>query len=192
MSSALDLLTDACVGLPVRIQKMFGGHGFFAPNGGMFAGLVTDDQVMLKLADERARADLVSIGGHAWVYEGKGKAMTMSTWIIVPASFYDDQELFNAWARRAHALVPPKKVAGKKKAVPGPKVEKPKQAAAPKRTKAPSTPARTAPQPKRASASKRAKAPSTPARAAPQPKRASASKRAKAARTRGRTSARRG
>lgn len=115
MSSALDLLTDACVGLPVRIQKMFGGHGFFAPNGGMFAGIVTDDAVMLKLEDEAAKAELVALGGHAWVYQGRDKPMTMASWIIVPESFYDDQELFSAWARRAHTLVPPKKLSAKKK-----------------------------------------------------------------------------
>jgi DNA transformation protein and related proteins len=87
---------------------MFGGHGFFAPNGGMFAGIVTADEVILKLADEAARTELIAAGGHPWVYEGKGQAMTMKEWIVVPDGFYDDPELFAAWAKRAHRLVPPK------------------------------------------------------------------------------------
>lgn len=128
MSSALDVLTDACVGLPVRIQKMFGGHGFFAPNGGMFAGILSDHEAMLKLVDEGAREELIAAGGRPWVYDGKGKPVTMASWIVVPESFFDDQEAFSAWARRAHALVPPKKVTTKRA---------PKKAEAPATTPAP-------------------------------------------------------
>lgn len=130
MSSALDLLTDACVGLPVRVQKMFGGHGFFAPNGGMFAGIVTDDAIMLKLEDPIAKAELIGLGGHAWVYQGRDKPMTMASWIIVPESFYDDQELFSGWAKRAHALVPPKKLSAKRPT----KSAEPKKPAEPKKS----------------------------------------------------------
>jgi TfoX/Sxy family transcriptional regulator of competence genes len=108
MSRSFELLSDACAGVPHTPRKMFGGHGFFAPNGGMFAGIVTDDEVILKLADEAARTELIAAGGHPWVYEGKGQAMTMKEWIVVPDGFYDDPELFAAWAKRAHRLVPPK------------------------------------------------------------------------------------
>lgn len=109
MSSSLDLLLDACRELPVVTRKMFGGHGVFAPNGGMFAGIVTDDEVILKLVHGPARDELIALGGHPWVYDGQGKAMTMSEWIVVPQNFYDDPELFMTWAARAHALAPPKK-----------------------------------------------------------------------------------
>jgi TfoX/Sxy family transcriptional regulator of competence genes len=120
MSSALDLLTDACADLVFSARKMFGGHGFFAPNGGMFAGIVTDDQIIFKLADEKARAELVAAGGHPWVYTGQKSPMTMAQWIVVPERFYDDQELFSGWAKRAHALVPAKvvKVPAKKRTPP--------------------------------------------------------------------------
>ena len=100
----------------MTVRKMFGGHGFFAPNGGMFAGIVTDDEVILKLADEKARSELIAIGGHPWTYEGKGKPMTMQEWIVVPESFYDDHDLFSTWAKRAHRLVPPKRPASGAKA----------------------------------------------------------------------------
>jgi DNA transformation protein len=108
MSRSLDLLTEACGSLPRTVRRMFGGYGFFAPNGGMFAGIVTDDEVILKLEEEAARRDLLAEGGHAWVYQGRDRPMTMSSWIVVPEAFYDDPEQFGAWARRAHALVPAK------------------------------------------------------------------------------------
>ncbi len=108
MSRSLDLLTEACAGLPMTIRKMFGGHGFFAPNGGMFAGIVTDDEVIFKLADDQARAELEADGGRAWTYTGKDKPMTMREWIVVPQYFYDDMDTFAAWAKRAHRLVPGK------------------------------------------------------------------------------------
>lgn len=108
MSSALELLREVCSGLPHVERAMFGGHGFFAPNGGMFAGIVTDDEVIFKLADETARAGLISEGGHAWQYRGRGSTMTMGQWIVVPDHFYDDLEVFAEWAKKAHALVPAK------------------------------------------------------------------------------------
>lgn len=108
MSRALDLLTDACVGLPVTVRKMFGGHGFFAPNGGMFAAIVTDDEVILKLVRGAARDELIALGGHPWVYDGSGRQMTMAEWIVIPEAFYDAQELLSEWAARAHTLVPAK------------------------------------------------------------------------------------
>lgn len=115
MSTALDLLTDACVGLPHTTRKMFGGHGFFAPNGGMFAGILSDTEVMLKLVEGPARTELIGLGGHPWTYLGQAKPMTMAQWIVVPEAFFDDPELFATWAKRAHALVPPKKASAPKR-----------------------------------------------------------------------------
>src|SRR5215813_13631143 len=106
MSRSLELLTDACAGLPTTAKKMFGGHGFFAPNGGMFAGIVTDDEVIFKLVVGPLRDALITLGGHPWVYDARGKAMTMNEWIVVPERFYDDPELLADWAAKAHAAVP--------------------------------------------------------------------------------------
>lgn len=124
----IDLLEDACATLPHTTRAMFGGHGLFAPNGGMFAGIVTDDEIVLKLADEGAREELVALGGHAWVYDGK---MTMKEWIVVPERFYDEPQTLAAWARRAHALAPPKGAKGAKRAA------APARKAAAKRTPSP-------------------------------------------------------
>jgi colicin import membrane protein len=108
MGRALELLTDACAALDATARKMFGGHGFFAPNGGMFAGIVTDDEVILKLVEGPLRDELIGLGGHPWTYEGHGRPMTMKQWIVVPERFYDDPELLAEWAAKAHAAVPAK------------------------------------------------------------------------------------
>ncbi|MBX7115301.1 MAG: TfoX/Sxy family protein [Myxococcaceae bacterium] len=117
MSRSLELLNDACAPLKVNARKMFGGHGFFAPNGGMFAGIVTDDEVIFKLVLGPLRDELIDLGGHPWVYQGRGKAMTMHEWIVVPERFYDDPELLAQWAAKAHAAVPGKTMKAKKATV---------------------------------------------------------------------------
>ncbi len=117
MSRSLELLTDACASLPVTVRRMFGGHGFFAPNGGMFAGIVTDDEVIFKLVSGPLRDELIAIGGRAWVYDGHRKPMTMHEWIVVPERFYDDPELFAEWAAKAHAAAPAKKLKAKARAL---------------------------------------------------------------------------
>ncbi len=111
--SNLDLLEDACDALPHTTKRMFGGHGLFAPNGGMFAGIVTDDQIMLKFADEPLRDELIALGGEPWAYTEK---MTMREWIVIPDDFYDEPAHLAEWARRAHAIAPPPKPKSKKKA----------------------------------------------------------------------------
>lgn len=130
MASSLDILTEACEALRPVIQKMFGGHGFFAPNGGMFAGIVTDDAIVLKLEDGPARDELLRLGGRPWTYTGQSKPMTMQNWIVVPEEFYDDYELLGAWARRARDLAPPKKAKTSSKA--STKKKTAKKAVAPK------------------------------------------------------------
>lgn len=124
MSRALDLLTEACTSLPHTPRKMFGGHGFFAPNGGMFAGIVTDDEVILKLVMGPLRDELIALGGHPWVYDGMKKPTTMKEWIVVPERFYDDGELLATWAAKAHRAVPAKAAKTKKKKKPGTKTKK--------------------------------------------------------------------
>lgn len=156
----IDLLEDACAKLPHTTRRMFGGHGLFAPNGGMFAGIVTDDEIVFKLAEEGPRSELIALGGHPWVYQGK---MTMKDWIVIPERFYDEPHELTAWAKRAHAIAPGKVV--KPKAAKAPKdanVAKGAKAASPPTSKASPkkpTPAKTAP-------------PKAPAKKAP-PKKAS-------------------
>jgi TfoX/Sxy family transcriptional regulator of competence genes len=124
MSRSLELLTDASVTLPHTVKKMFGGFGFFAPNGGMFAGIVTDDEIIIKLLDGPAKTQLISEGGHAWVYDGSKKPMTMRDWIVVPESFYDDSDALRKWLTKAQQLVPAKVVKPKSSATQPPKTAK--------------------------------------------------------------------
>jgi TfoX/Sxy family transcriptional regulator of competence genes len=116
MSRSLELLTEACAALKMTPRKMFGGHGFFAPNGGMFAGIVTDDEVIFKLVEGPLRDELIALGGHPWVYQGRDREMTMKDWIVVPEGFYDDAELLAQWAGKAHGAVPAKQLKAKKSA----------------------------------------------------------------------------
>jgi TfoX/Sxy family transcriptional regulator of competence genes len=118
MSRSLELLTEACASLSMTTRKMFGGHGFFAPNGGMFAGIVTDDEVIFKLVMGPLRDELIALGGKPWTYTGMGKPTTMQEWIVVPERFYDDAELLAEWAAKAHGVAPAKKAAKAKKPTP--------------------------------------------------------------------------
>jgi TfoX/Sxy family transcriptional regulator of competence genes len=109
MSRSLEIMGEACTGLVMVVKRMFGGHGFFAPNGGMFAGIVTDGAIVVKLARGGARDELMALGGHPWTYDGKGEPITMQEWIVIPDSFYDDTDTLHGWLTRAHAIVAPKK-----------------------------------------------------------------------------------
>lgn len=110
----VDILEDACAALPHTTRAMFGGHGLFAPNGGMFAAVVDDDRIALKLPEAADAEAFRAMGGEPWVYDGK---MTMNGWLVVPDDLYDDPRGLAEWARRAHATAKP----GKKKAAKGAK-----------------------------------------------------------------------
>lgn len=143
MSGNLGTLEDACRRLRHTTRSLFGGHGLFAPNGGMFAAVVDEDRIILKFADEPARNGLVALGGEAWTYAGK---MTMREWILIPDGMYDDGELLEQWAARAHALAP-----AKKKKAPAKKGSASKKAAVSKKA----TPARKKAAPKKAAVRRR-------------------------------------
>lgn len=107
--AASEILDEACAKLPHTKRAMFGGFGYFAPNGGMFAGIVDEDAIVLKFADEDLRASFEKVGGKAWVYKGKQGSMTMKEWILVPADLYDEPRTLAGWAAKAHAAAPAKK-----------------------------------------------------------------------------------
>jgi TfoX/Sxy family transcriptional regulator of competence genes len=119
---SLDLLEDACAKLPHSTRAMFGGHGLFAPNGGMFAGIVDDDRIVLKLEEGTPEHDAFkAAGGKPWSYQGKPAAsaraktdrsssgMTMKEWLLVPDAMYDEPRALAEWAAKAHRIVPAKK-----------------------------------------------------------------------------------
>ena len=102
----LPLLEDALAGLPHTRRAMFGGHGAFAPNGGMFAAIVDDDRIALKLPRQEDWDGFLAEGGEPWVYDGR---VSMASWAVVPDSLYDEPRRLAEWARRAHATAVPSK-----------------------------------------------------------------------------------
>lgn len=130
---SLDLLEEACARLPHATRAMFGGHGLFAPNGGMFAGIVDDDRMVLKLEDPDAAAAFAEEGGRPWTYRDR---MTMRAWLLVPDALYDDPGRLEAWARRAHALAKPSAKKARTPKAPAAKAPPAKRAAARRPAKA--------------------------------------------------------
>ena len=142
----VDILEDACAALPHTTRSMFGGHGLFAPNGGMFAAVVDDDRIALKMSEDADFEAFRAAGAEPWVYDGK---TTMRGWLVVPDDLYDDPRGLAEWARRAHATAKPgKKKAAKKSAAkkgPAGKAAKaPSKKAAPKKGASKKAPAKKA------------------------------------------------
>lgn len=111
--SALPILEDACEGVPHTRRAMFGGHGFFAANGGMFAAVVDEDRIALKLPRPEDHEAFLAEGAKPWVYQER---MAMARWLVVPDAFYDEPRRLADWARRAAATAEPKKAKRKPKA----------------------------------------------------------------------------
>ncbi len=80
---------------PVRIRKMFGGHGIYVGQR-MFA-LEADGQIYLKV-DETNRPQFEAAGSHPFVYEAKGRTMSMSYWLM-PEAGIDDPAEAARWGR---------------------------------------------------------------------------------------------
>lgn len=97
-SSFIAHLTECLSGLgPVTIKRMFGGAGVYC-DGVMF-GLIDDDVLFLK-ADDTSKAAFEAEGLGPFVYDGKGKPITMSYW-RAPERLSDDPDEMVAWARAA-------------------------------------------------------------------------------------------
>jgi DNA transformation protein len=84
----------------VSFRKMFGGIGVFR-QGLMFA-LVADDTLYLK-TDENSETAFKAEGSGPFVYDGKGRPVTMQYWRL-PERLYDEPEEFRQWALNAFAV----------------------------------------------------------------------------------------
>ncbi len=84
---------------PVTSRKMFGGAGLYL-DGVMF-GLIADEELFLKATGDFVD-DLKALGSSPFVYEGKGKPVSMSYWRL-PESALDDADEAVELARRAVA-----------------------------------------------------------------------------------------
>ena len=97
----------------VRARAMFGGHGLYVDE--VFIALIAFDKLYLKV-NEQTQPQFAAAGCQPFVYDGKGKAVTMSYW-TAPAEALDSPELMRPWARmalqaalQARAAAPPRPV----------------------------------------------------------------------------------
>lgn len=79
----------------VRARAMFGGWGLYC--GDRMFGLIAFDRLWLKV-DTASRERFAAAGSEPFVYEGKGRPVTMSYWEL-PAEAIDEPEAMLAWAR---------------------------------------------------------------------------------------------
>lgn len=93
------LLQDSLAPLGrIAVRNMFGGAGVYC-DGIMFA-LVADGETLYLKGDSSTRADFEAEGCGPFVYDGKGKQITMSYWRM-PERLVDEPEEMVEWARRA-------------------------------------------------------------------------------------------
>jgi DNA transformation protein len=81
----------------VRARKMFGGHGLYA--GESMVALIAFGCLYLKV-DDATRLRFEAAGGVPFVYDGKGKPITMSYWTVPPEAMESPAEML-PWARLA-------------------------------------------------------------------------------------------
>ncbi len=81
----------------IGVRRMFGGGGVYC-DGVMF-GLVADDVLYLK-ANAETKTAFENEGCGPFVYDGKGRPITMSYW-RVPERLYDETDELVDWARVA-------------------------------------------------------------------------------------------
>ena len=95
----------------VDLRRMFGGHGIYAsaePGHPLMFALEADGEVYLK-ADDQTEPLLRAAGSRPFVYDGGGRHITMSYWLL-PEAAHDDPDVLRHWcglalaaARRADA-----------------------------------------------------------------------------------------
>jgi len=99
-SAFLEYLRELFAGLgAVTFRAMFGGHGVYFE--GRMIALIADQLVYLKVDDE-TRPSFEAAGSVPFVYDGKGKPVTMSYW-LAPDGAMDDPEEMRPWAQLALA-----------------------------------------------------------------------------------------
>ena len=78
----------------VAAKRMFGGHGVYAE--GLCFAIEAESEVFLKV-DALSEAEFAAAGSSPFVYNAKGKPMTMAYWRL-PSAAYDDPDELRRWA----------------------------------------------------------------------------------------------
>ena len=81
----------------VTHRAMFGGYGIYKSDV-MFA-IIVDDQLYFK-TDDTNRKDFKRSGSCPFIYQSRGRSVTMSYW-EVPAKVMDDRNEITEWAERS-------------------------------------------------------------------------------------------
>lgn len=81
----------------VRARRMFGGHGLYLDD--LFVAIIAFDRLYLK-ADESTRERFAGAGCEPFVYDSKGKPVSLGYW-TVPAEAMESPQLMQPWARLA-------------------------------------------------------------------------------------------
>lgn len=78
----------------ISVRRMFGGAGFYAQ--GVMIALQAYGELFLKV-DDLTRERFQAAAGRPFVYDGKGKPITMSYW-TVPDAALDSPAAMRPWA----------------------------------------------------------------------------------------------
>ena len=142
MNSAQNELASHCIDLlrplgAVRARRMFGGVGLYVDE--VFIALIAFERLYLKV-DAQTRLHFEAAGCQPFVYDGAGKAVTMS-YFSAPDDAMESPPLMQKWARlaleaalRARAAKPPS-APRKATALPPAKPARPRKPAAKAATK---------------------------------------------------------
>lgn len=99
LEHCLELL--APLGQP-RSRRMFGGHGLYVDD--LFIALIAFERLYLKV-DDASRAEFEAAGCEPFVYEAKGKRVSLGYW-SAPEDAMDSAPAMTPWARLAmHAAL---------------------------------------------------------------------------------------
>ncbi|MBX9911098.1 MAG: TfoX/Sxy family protein [Beijerinckiaceae bacterium] len=83
--------------LPVRVRRMFGGHGIY--DGETMFALEAGGEIWLK-ADAQSVQRFEAAGSAAFTYQKQGKPFAMSYWRL-PDEALDDADALRDWTRLA-------------------------------------------------------------------------------------------
>ena len=79
----------------VTVKRMFSGHGVYAE--GLCFAIAIGGEVYIK-ADAASAPQFGAAGSRPFVYEAKGKRISVAYWLMVAAA-YDDEDELKRWAR---------------------------------------------------------------------------------------------
>lgn len=82
---------------PVRVTRMFGGHGFYCD--GLFVAILSGETLYLK-ADAQSRGEFEMAGCRPFTYQRNGKTAALNFY-SAPVDALDSSSLLLPWARLA-------------------------------------------------------------------------------------------